>query len=138
MAEWEQALPRIKAACRAWNDTKGGSIDTWLDLVADQVDWRSLGDGRLGIPWTKKGKSKDEVRAYLSGLTSTFRMGHYTMERFVCQDDCVVAIGRTAWTGIKSGKYFETPIVTVWRFKDGKAISFFEYYDTATVLDAAN
>jgi len=60
-------------------------------------------------------------------------MDHFTVERYVCQSDCIVAVGTTAWWNINTGKHFETPIITLWRFKDGKAIEFFEYYDTAMV-----
>lgn len=137
MAEWEVALPKLKAAYKAWHDSKGGSIDTWLDLVADGIDFRSLADGAHGIPWTKRRSSRADVRGYLTDLTDGFRMEHYTVDRFVCQDDTIVMIGVTAWHSKATGKRAETPKVAVWRFKDGKAISYFEYFDTAMVAACA-
>jgi uncharacterized protein len=137
MAQWETAIEGLKAAYKAWSDTRGGSIETWGNLLADTVDFRSLADGRLGIPWTKTRRSPAEVREYLHGLTSTFAMDHYTIDRIVCQDDTIVVICSTGWRNKATGKRFDTPKVDVWRVKDGKIISFFEYYDTAAVGEAA-
>ena len=130
-------LDRLKEAVREWHDTKGGSIDTWLGIMADVVDWRSLADGVRAVPWTKTGRTRDEVRGYLVGLTSAFAMVHYTVEQYVRDGDTIVAIGTTAWHCKATGKLVDTPIVTVWRFRDGKVVSFFEYYDTAKLLAAA-
>ncbi len=84
MAEKQADLEKLKAAVRAWDDTKGKSIDTWLDLMADHVDWRSLADGVQAVPWTKTRKTRSEVQGYLVGLTSAFAMDHYTVEQYVC------------------------------------------------------
>ena len=129
-------LDKLKAAFQAWHETRGGSIDTWLDLMADQVDWRSLANGLHAVPWTKTGTTRDEVRGYLVGLTSAFAMDHYTVEQYVCDGDTIVSIGTTAWHNKATGKRIDTPIVTVWRFQNGKAVSFFEYYDTAKLMEA--
>ena len=137
MAQWETGIEPLKHAYRMWHDTKGESIDTWVDLLADQVDFRSLANGQLGVPWTKTRTSPAEVCEYLRGLTTTFAMDHYTVDRYVCEDDTVVVICSTGWHNRVTGKRFDTPKVDVWRFKDGKAVSYFEYYDTASVGEAA-
>ena len=64
-------------------------------------------------------------------------MVHYTIDQYVEQDDVVCAIGSTSWTNKQTGKTIDTPKVDVWRFKDGKAVAFFEYYDTAALRDAS-
>jgi ketosteroid isomerase-like protein len=137
MAQWETAIDRRKAAYKAWHDSKGASAESWIELMADRVDFRSLANGRLGVPWTRTRTSPEEVREYPHGLTSDFAMEHYTVDRYVCQDDTIVAIGSTAWHHKISGKRIDTPKVDVWRVKDGRVIAFFEYYDTAEVAAAA-
>lgn len=137
MAQWETGIERLKAAYKAWHDSKGESIDTWIGLLADSVDFRSLANGAHGVPWTRTRTTPAEVREYLSGLTSTFKMDHYTIKKYVCQDDTIVAIGSTGWRNKATGTPFDTPKVDVWRFKDGKIVAFFEYYDTAVVSQAA-
>jgi len=133
MAEWETGIERLKAAYREWNASKGRSVDTWLALLAHEVDFRSLANGGLGIPWTRTRKSPAEVKDYLLGLTSDFEMQHYTVDRYVCEGDTIVALGSTGWRHRRTGRAFDTPKVDVWRFRDGKAISYFEFYDTAAV-----
>ena len=65
-------------------------------------------------------------------------MIHYTIDEYVAEGDRVVAIGSTAWKNRATGKVFDTPKVDVWRFENGRAIAFFELYDTAMVLETAN
>lgn len=137
MAEYEAALPKLKAAYQAWHDTKGKSIDTWVALLSDQVDWRSLANGQHGVPWTKTRMGPEDVRGYLVGLTTDMDTEHFTVDQYVSQGDTIVMIGATAWRHRSTGKRLETPKVDVWRFKDGKAVAFFEYYDTAAVFDTA-
>ena len=64
-------------------------------------------------------------------------MVHYTIDEYVAQGDAVVARGSTAWTNKKTGKPAETPKVDFWRFKDGKAVEFYEYFDYGRVAAAA-
>lgn len=137
MAECDTALPALKAAYQAWHDTKGKSIDAWVALLSNEIDWRSLANGRRGVPWTKTRVGPEDVRGYLLGLTGDMDMEHYTVERYVSQDDTIVMVGSTAWRHRRTGRRIETPKVDVWRFKNGKAIAFHEYYDTADLFDTA-
>ena len=77
------------------------------------------------------------MRAYFDGLLSGWTMVHYTMDEYIAQGDAVCARGSTAWINKSTGKKAETPKVDFWRFRDGKAIEFYEYFDTACVADAA-
>ena len=137
MSASDADLAGLKRAYQAWNDSKGASIDTWLALFADEVDFRSLAGGAQQVAWTKTRASSAEVRGYLEGLTGAFAMVHFTPERFVRDDDCIVMIGTTEWRNKSTGKIIATPIVNVWRFANGKAASFYEYYDTAKLIAAA-
>ena len=41
-------LAKLKDAYREWHDTKGKSVDSWMDLFAENVRLRSLAEGRAG------------------------------------------------------------------------------------------
>ena len=58
-------------------------------------------------------------------------MEHFTVDEFIAQGDRVVALGSTGWRDRKTGKSFDTPKVDIWRLKDGRAVEFMEFYDTA-------
>jgi ketosteroid isomerase-like protein len=133
-----EIIERLKSAYAEWNRSKGDNKDMWFDVLADGIDFRSLGHAHAGIPWAVNCSSPEQVRGYLDGLTDAFKMDHYTVERFVCDGDTVVVICDTAWTNRATGKQAWTPKVDVWRFNDeGRAVAYHEYYDTAGVLQAA-
>ncbi len=129
-------LARLRAAYQAWHETKGGSIDTWLALIADEIDFRSLADGAHNAPWSKRRRTREDVRHYLTGLLAEFEMIHFKVDRFVCEDDTIVMIGQTAWTCRRTARKVYTPKVDVWRFRNGMAIEYAEYFDTARLADA--
>ncbi|MGG7377290.1 nuclear transport factor 2 family protein, partial [Escherichia coli] len=62
----------------------------------------------------------------------------YTVNDYVAEGESVVAIGSTSWKNKHTGKAFETRKVDVWKFKNGKAVEFYEYYDTAKVAAAGS
>jgi uncharacterized protein len=64
-------------------------------------------------------------------------MIHYTVDEYIAQDDAVFARGSTAWRNKKTGKTVDTPKADFWRFRDGKVVEFYEYYDTAGIIAAA-
>jgi len=61
----------------------------------------------------------------------------HDMDEFIAQGDRVVVVGRVAWRNRQTGKTVDTPKVDVWRIRDGKAVDFVEFYDTARSLEAA-
>ena len=50
--------------------------------------------------------------------------------------DSVVAIGRSRGTVIANGNTFDIAVVHVWHLRDGKAVRFEPYIDTAAMLKA--
>lgn len=124
----------LREAFELWNETKGGSADHFLTIMADDVDFRSLAEGQKGIEFTERRSNKLGFVEYLTGLAETFEMIHYTVDEYIAQNDRVVAVGSTSWRNRATGKIFDTPKADIVRFKDGKIVEFFEFYDTAMVL----
>jgi ketosteroid isomerase-like protein len=126
----------LQKAYSRWDETRGGSVDEWIALVDDNISFGSLAEGADPDAFTTRLEGKQSLMRYFEGLTSNWTMLHHTIERYVAEGDQVVAIGSCAWKYNKTGKIVETPIVNVWRFKDGKAVSYYEFYDTAKMLAA--
>jgi hypothetical protein len=61
----------------------------------------------------------------------------YRIDEFIAQGDRVVAIGSTSWRNKATGKVVLTPKADIWRMKNGKAVQFSEFYDTARLIAAA-
>ena len=129
----------LKEAYRRWHASKGASVDYWFDsIVAQNISFGSVPRGAAPLNFAAQYNDDVQLRAYFDGLLSEWSMKHYTIDEYIAQGDVVVARGSCAWTHKKTGKLCETPKMDYWRFKDGKAVEFYEYFDTARVFAAAN
>ena len=45
MADEARNVEILKAAYKRWSDTKGGSVDDWMKVCADNIDFGSLAQG---------------------------------------------------------------------------------------------
>lgn len=134
MPSEESNVAILNAAYTRWHETKGGSIEYWMDLLDDNVDFGSLAEGTKPLEFTQHRNAKSEVEDYLRSLVEQFEMIHYTIDEYVAKGDRVVAIGSTAWRNKATGKTVETPKIDLFKMKNGRIIEFFEMYDTAKVL----
>jgi uncharacterized protein len=138
MSEEVRNVEMLKQAYRRWADTRGGSADDWLAICADQIAFGSLAQGPRGAQYLTEYQSRDALKQYFSGLARDWEMVEYVAEHFVAQDDRVVMLGRCAWRYKRTGKIVWTPKADSWRFANGKAVEFYEYYDTAQVRAAVD
>lgn len=122
---------------RRWHDSKGGALEELIGLFDDNVKFGSLAEGAAPALFTARSIGKEEMRGYFAGLLGGWSMIHYTVDCLIADGDRVAVVGSTAWTNKATGKIVDTPKVDVWRFKDGRAIEFYEYYDTAKMFAAA-
>lgn len=139
MSEEERNTAILREAYAHWAETKGGSVDHWLSILPeDEIKFGSLAMGRVSaLEFTQQRHSREGVEAYLRGLTADWEMISYDVDHFIAQGDRVVVIARTSWRYKPNRKVVDTPKVDTWRFSpDGKAIEFFEYYDTAAMFEA--
>lgn len=133
-----ETLTRLKAAYKAWHDTKGRSVDRWLPLFADTVDFRSLADGKGHLPFSARRQSKQDLEGYFRAVDADWEMIHYTPSYFVEDGDRIVMMGSMAWRNRHTKATFETVKADFWRFKDGLAVEFLEMYDTNTLEKCAS
>lgn len=128
----------LAEAYSKWHETKGGSTAHWISICDDSIDFRSLADGRPNVAFTARRNGCAEVGCYLNDLVADWEMIHYTVGNLIAEGDRVVMLGSCAWRSRKTGKTVETPKADFWRFKNGKAIEYFEFYDTASLYAAAS
>jgi ketosteroid isomerase-like protein len=130
-------VEKLKAAYKSWHETKGGSVDQWMSFMADDVKFGSLAGGAPHVPFTTTYTSKQALKAYFAGLLAGWEMLHYTADEYIAQGESVVMRGSTAWRSKLTGKVCSTPKLDYWCFRDGKAVEYFEYFDTAGLQAAA-
>ena len=129
-------LAKLKEAYQLWDETKAGSVEHWMDLLDDSVKFRSLAHGSPGMEFSQDRSSKAEVVGYMEGLAADWDMLHYTTDQFIADGDWVAVLGRCGWRNKHTDKEIQTPKADFWRFKDGKIVAFYEFYDTAQVMAA--
>ena len=127
----------LKEAYKLWHDSKGGSVDHFMNMVADDIRFGSIARGTAPLTFTQPISNKEALRGYFDGLLGDFAMIHYTVENYVAEGDIVFVRCTTSWRNKKTGKSFETPKADFWRFRDGKVVEFYEFYDTAQVMAAS-
>jgi ketosteroid isomerase-like protein len=137
MSDENQNVASLKEAYRIWHDTKAGSVDHWLNLMTDDVKFRSLAQGAKPMEFTRTSSCKDEVKDYFAGLTADWEMIYYRVDEYIAKGDRVVALGHVSFTNKRTGKILETPKADFHKFRDGKICEFFEFYDTAQAITVA-
>lgn len=130
-------VAKLEKAYERWDETKGTDSAVWVNLMADQVRFRSLAQGAPGMEFTKERQSKGEVGEYFAGLAADWRMHHYTPDRFIADGKWVVMIGSCKWESVHTGKIIETPKADVFKFRKGKIVRFYEFFDTGGAIGAA-
>jgi hypothetical protein len=136
MSDEARNVAILKKAYARWSETLGGSANEWLAICADDIAFGSLAQGPEGARYLTEYHSRDALKEYFSGLARDWQMIEYVAEHFVAQGDRVVMLGRCAWRYKRTGKVVWTHKADSWRFSGGKAVEFFEYYDTAQVKAA--
>jgi len=85
-------VARLREAVRPWHETKGGSADHWLGLMAEEVKFRALA----------------KVAGYLAGLVADWEMVYYTTHHYKAaafygfyNTATVLEAAREAWPGAR-------------------------------------
>jgi ketosteroid isomerase-like protein len=137
MAEETRNVALLREAYRLWHETKGGSVDHWMDLFADSLEFGSIAQSvQPASRYMTMHENKSGLREYFRGIGRDWEMIEFRPEHFVAQGDRVVMLGRCSWKFKKTGITVWSPKADSFRFADGKIIEFFEYFDTALMKAA--
>lgn len=127
----------LKEAYRNWHDSKGASIEHWLNLLTDDILFRSLAAGAAPMQFTRTASVKGQVRQYFARMLSEWEMIYFRIDEYIAQNDRVVALGEVSFRHKRSGKVVVSPKADIHRFRDDKICEYFEFYDTAAAFAAA-
>jgi ketosteroid isomerase-like protein len=136
MSDEARNVEILKAAYGRWSETLGGSAEEWLEICADEIAFGSIAYGPEGAKYLTEYRSREALKEYFAGLDRDWQMIEFATEHFVAQGDRVVMLGRCAFRYKKTGKVVWTHKADSWRMADGKAVEYFEFYDTAQVQAA--
>lgn len=136
MSEEERNVAILKEAYRLWHETKGKSVDHWISICADAIEFGSIAQNIRNVPYMTTYEDVTALARYFSGLARDWEMIEFRTENFVAQGDRVVMLGRCSWRARRNGVVVWTPKADSFRMKHGKIVEYYEYFDTAQVRDA--
>lgn len=108
-----------------------GDIPGVIAALADDVEW----DSPETLPWGGLARGHDEVLAFFGRLGAAVEEIQADAREFIDSGDQVVVIGAHKGRS-KAGALFEADWAMVWTLRDGKAVRFREYVDTASISPA--
>jgi ketosteroid isomerase-like protein len=136
MSQETDNVALLKRCYQKWSDSRGASVDDWMSICAEDIKFGSIAEGPAKVEYLNAYSRRETLAAYFDGLKRDWEMIEYVAEHFIAQGDRVVMLGRCSWRFKKTGKVVSTPKADSWRFANGKAVEFYEYYDTAKLRDA--
>lgn len=105
-----------------------GDIGAVLATLAPDVHWTEAEGGPYGGISIGPNAVLENVFMKLGGEWEGYSA---VPHEFVAAGDTVVALGEYSGTYKATGRSFRAPFAHVWKFRDGKAVSFRQYTDTA-------
>jgi ketosteroid isomerase-like protein len=133
MSDEASNVATLKEAYRLWRESLGGSVDHWMGICDENIQFGSIAQGAPRVAYMTEYKARDELAQYFEGLKRDWEMIEFKPDHFVAQGDRVVMLGNCSWRSRLTGKVVTTPKADSWRFANGKAVEYYEYFDTAQV-----
>jgi len=132
----KENIARLQRAYQLWNDTRGGSVDHWMGLMADDVVIHPPGGLDVGSGFFRKYEGKADAFAYFTGMADSWEMVHFTPEEFIGDGQRVVVLSRAAFRHLKTGKVADSLKADVFLFRDGAIVEYRDFFDTACAMAA--
>jgi ketosteroid isomerase-like protein len=119
----------VEIAARSYDAFARDDLDAVLADLDPQIEWHQA----QGLPHGGLYRGVDEVRRNVfepldRDWWETFTV---TPEQFLDAGDEVVVIGRYRGVAKGTGRPLDVPFVHVWTFRDGLAVRFRQFLDTA-------
>ncbi|MGH6769114.1 MAG: nuclear transport factor 2 family protein [Xanthobacteraceae bacterium] len=138
MASEAENVATLKEGYRQWHESRGASVDHWMSICDEDIRFGSIAQAPPGVSYLTGYNGRAALGQYFNGLRQDWEMIDYVVDEFVAQGDRVVMLGRCTWRFRKNGRVVATPKADAWRFANGKAVEFFEYFDTAQLRDVVS
>ena len=104
-----------------------GDIPTVLGALAPNARWTEAEGGPYGGTFIGPNAVLEKVFMKIGGDWDGYAA---EPDEFIANDNTVVALGKYSGKYKATGKSFTAPFVHVWKFQDGKVISFQQHTDT--------
>jgi uncharacterized protein len=125
----EEDVTTMRNAYEAFNRA---DIPTVLEAFDSQIEWHEPGGGRA--PRGTYHGAQSVASEVFATVPENFEKFEAQLDRFIDGGEYLVAVGTFRATP-KSGGRMEAPYAHVWKMRDGKAVSFHNYVESASWTD---
>ncbi len=112
-----------------------GDVAGIMAHVADDVLWEAEGPAELKFTGIRRGKN--DTLGFFTAIGDEHQSPVLNMTEFLSSGDSVAAFGRYACTLTRSGKWVDTPIAHLFKFKNGKVVQYTNLFNTAAFVEAS-
>ena len=125
----------VETAKRGYEAFGRGDIPAVLELLDENCAWISPGPGDK-LPWAGAFKGKQQVANFFAQVGQNLEFSEFAPREFIEQGDTVVVLGVSTGRTKKTGKTVKDEWAHVFKFRQGKVVSWQEYVDTAANVAA--
>jgi ketosteroid isomerase-like protein len=129
-----QENQNVEIVRRAYEAFGRGDMEALLSTFDEQVEW--ITPGAPDLPTAGRRQGRTEVAGFFKTLGDMVEIEQFVPREFIAQGDHVVVIGDEVARLRSNGKRIEVAWCHVSQIKDGRIVSFHEYFDTAPVVEA--
>jgi hypothetical protein len=122
-----------ETAERAYEAFGRSDIDEVTGIMDEQIEWIEAEGGPMGGVYHGPDEVVEEVFAPYAEEWTEFGVDP---ERFVEQDELVVALGTYSGTYAETRERIEVPFAHLWEFEDGRVVRWQQFTDTALFTEA--
>jgi ketosteroid isomerase-like protein len=119
---------------QAYNNFKTGNIEGLLNLMSDDIIW-TLPEME-GVPFAGKRAGRAAVAEFFDSVIGSQNVISFEPRELIAEVDKVIALGRYEWRVKANNREFGSDFAHAWTIRDGKAVEFHEYIDTAACASA--
>ncbi|MBI4416784.1 MAG: nuclear transport factor 2 family protein [Euryarchaeota archaeon] len=113
-----------------------GSLKTAVvALSTSDVEWWAAGPPEV-LPWAGSWRGPEAVGRWFDILNGTLEYDAWEPYEYVVQGETVVEFVRAGGRVRANGRRYESDIVRVWTFRDGRITRVRSFYDTAKYVEA--
>jgi len=124
----------LETTKRGYDLFKQGDIATLIkDLIDDSCTWIAPGPEDK-LPWAGHFKGKQGIADFFTRVGQNLEFSEFAPSEFIEQGDAVVTIGRAIARSKKTGKTIKDDWVHIFKYRQGRIVSFQEYSDTAAAV----
>jgi uncharacterized protein len=129
MSEQNKAIAK-----QAYENFKSGNIEALLNLMSENISW-TLPE-MDNVPFAGKRTGRASVAEFFATVGASQESLRFEPREFIAEGDKVVSTGSYDWRVKATNREFSGEFAHVWTIRDGKAVAFHEYTDTAACSDA--